>query len=588
MAFTRLPVEVISHVLGYCDAASTVRCAMTCKRLQAVVQSTEIQLNIMLDVCGMLDTGHGNLTMSERLDGLRSYEGAWRTLANSGLLEFRQEATRLARIDVRDGIVAMICDKVGANAVVVHRLPSMLRGISHRTWQWPCTTSVQRLLIYPMLDLALLASYNEQKTKMHFMPRKLSTGEPHPSAKANMVDVEIQFPYLLTTRYSLCGINIAFYSDALRMLQVVNWTTGAVVARLHETNECMLIGPHHILSCKLPDAHQPASIVIYRMDPDSPGSPVQHMSTLLLPDFAEEVLVLRPPGNFDTEARQQSWRNMRHDCTFFPAPRPEGRAVFLLAIGSWLENYELEVPALALLEYSVRARARPEGPLIVPWEDLSALGAAIRPAVSISTTSCTPSARRFMFRPPTWQAQRGPRFQCMSYGSLCVARARQDGVPEVTTAEDAARLVRIDDGNVFLQGNVEGQVSTFIDARRAPASLFVSKRGGIAGLPVPRLVAVRVPPSGPTDAASQITMDSFTEDGFVYILGDEDTRTGCGYLMHRRTICCTILHEVTVYDKTHVDMHSNTASGSSRDCEEGSLTRSREFMSSLRADPSTC
>jgi hypothetical protein len=128
----------------------------------------------MQGICGMKYTGASSISIPERLDRLRKMEKAWRTLSWTDTFEttarvrwplppgssfpYALEGNILAIISAPDGLL-------DPGSVIVHRLPSKLRGISHKTWMWNCPARASRIAIDPLRDLIVILTIEGGSSK---------------------------------------------------------------------------------------------------------------------------------------------------------------------------------------------------------------------------------------------------------------------------------------------------------------------------------------------------------------------------------------------------------------------------------------
>jgi hypothetical protein len=277
MLFCKLPPELLTRILYFCDAQSAIKCGMvrrslainqrtrksvlscnlqTCKRAHEAAQTSEVQYSILLDVCEMVDSG-SLMPIAERLGRLCSYERAWSTLSWTECLQVPLSSLPAISEHHRDGVLASLehVPRKGCFRVVCHRWSSLLRGVAYNTWAWTFLGPVNNssvLRIDPKNDLAVILSHfrtdsGEFQTRCvwrllcptkavsdHFCrsvyPCTLSSGGVHPlSSKSYIIfPNEIDFYGLIFQKLEGGRLIARNTSDAHGNIVIYSWLTGSV------------------------------------------------------------------------------------------------------------------------------------------------------------------------------------------------------------------------------------------------------------------------------------------------------------------------------------------------------------------------
>lgn len=129
-----------------------LRGTQTCRRLQDTIRgSSELQYIIMLSAFGMCDGASAHIPAEERLRKLGAHQSAWR----DG--KFTEAATMALSdsIEVSGNVIVSI-SRDTRRRLLVHQVPSPLRGIAAREWEVNLPFDVFHFLVDAAQDLLLV------------------------------------------------------------------------------------------------------------------------------------------------------------------------------------------------------------------------------------------------------------------------------------------------------------------------------------------------------------------------------------------------------------------------------------------------
>ncbi|KAI0055317.1 hypothetical protein BV25DRAFT_1921905 [Artomyces pyxidatus] len=388
-AFLLLPDDALLYVFGLLQYADLLALQITCSRIYTLIlNSAVLQYNIELAACGMIDGGT-TIDTQERLQRLRTYTLAWRTLgwADHNALTFVTEY--LSRYSNSGSVIGYhgTDSTHRRREIKMTQLPSKLRGVRERRADLDAFMYARDVLVDASQDLVVYTppGIPPLLNAGGYYFRSLSTGEPHGLA-CSPGSVEPGEPQVPRLRIALdiCGDYIlenVERESRVRQLSVWNWKTGAVEVYIPrgdmEINSGRFLDAHHLLFERARDPTSPRDrqgpaylqVIAWR----TPGAPLH---TFLFPEFMQD----RAHVSFELSPAQHSSRG---DGCFFPDPTNRlisARAIVATATAPRVRyrKFHVDIPTRTLLSYV--ADHPSEDSVIVPWDAWGPRGTRATPA----------------------------------------------------------------------------------------------------------------------------------------------------------------------------------------------------------------
>jgi hypothetical protein len=114
--------------------------------------TASLRYKIELAVAGMDNGPPSNLTVSKRLNFLREYQTAWKTLSWNRYQHIPEIETAWQCVG---GILAFL-SPFPSQSVIVNQLPSVIRGIEERNWTLDFPVAIDDFALDPAQDLLVV------------------------------------------------------------------------------------------------------------------------------------------------------------------------------------------------------------------------------------------------------------------------------------------------------------------------------------------------------------------------------------------------------------------------------------------------
>ncbi|KAG0703415.1 hypothetical protein DFH29DRAFT_917122 [Suillus ampliporus] len=202
-AFIHLPSELLVEILRHLDCRSILRCSSVCHELNKVIDSsTELQYHIELALDCMLDGPPSALTVSERLEYLRTLRRAW------ALFEWKKEVRVpmpgfCQAYELVGGVFAKtsssggIHNHSGSRSLISSWLPSS-SDPGHTLVRNDIGISARDFAIDPSQDLIALVKTDEDLATdsgyIEVYIRTISSNIQHPEASSPILRTLTSFP----------------------------------------------------------------------------------------------------------------------------------------------------------------------------------------------------------------------------------------------------------------------------------------------------------------------------------------------------------------------------------------------------------
>ncbi|KAG2144403.1 uncharacterized protein EDB93DRAFT_1207852 [Suillus bovinus] len=238
--FILLPSELLVEILRHVDGRSILRCSSVCRKLNSVIDSSaELQYRIELALDCMVDGPQSTVTISERLEQLRTLRRAWT------LFEWKKEVRvpmpgSCHAYELVGGIFAKTspsggpANQFGSQKFISSWLPSS-SGPGHTLVRKDIGISTRDFAIDPSQDLIALVQSDDNfvndssYTEVHI--RTISSNVKHPEAT---------FPILRTlTPFTMTSAFIQIVDDVIGMMfwmeiespriTIWNWKKGQIL-----------------------------------------------------------------------------------------------------------------------------------------------------------------------------------------------------------------------------------------------------------------------------------------------------------------------------------------------------------------------
>ncbi|KAI9461007.1 hypothetical protein BJY52DRAFT_245215 [Lactarius psammicola] len=232
MSWSALPVELTFRILGFLDPAELVNFRRINSFFKSLIDETAtLQYRIALFASGMVDGPPGDLTASERLELLRSYEASWKNI------EWNDHTTIPSPVGSLWELYGNVwAHSGGSDTIEFVQLPSRLRGIPMRQWTLRLDFALRDFGMDPSQDLLVtIENFRHVPNLCRIYLRALSTGERHPLAGSTaVVEHTLTVPEVILDRWSysirICGdyVGILFmelFGDRNELV-VWSWRTG--------------------------------------------------------------------------------------------------------------------------------------------------------------------------------------------------------------------------------------------------------------------------------------------------------------------------------------------------------------------------
>lgn len=235
--FSNLPPELILNVMDNLDFKTLIQCMQVSQFFHATIkESASFQYKLQLAVNGMEDGLGGPMVPAERLALLKRHQDAWDNLQYTSQLDVTMEMGSVWELS--GGVLAQ---GKGSRSLVVHQLPSDLRGIPDESWVLEdIGIPIRDFTMDPSQDLLVLVEDHIQGLGQvsRFHLRSLRTGKPHPFAPSTPFLSHEANVLPISYTLQLSGDHLAviiFPQDTLDLeLRVWNWKTGELQLALED------------------------------------------------------------------------------------------------------------------------------------------------------------------------------------------------------------------------------------------------------------------------------------------------------------------------------------------------------------------
>ncbi|KAI0038870.1 hypothetical protein FA95DRAFT_1128471 [Auriscalpium vulgare] len=197
MNLLQLPDELIVNFLRGLDVCSLLRCQAVCCSLKAMItNSVELQYIIVLAATGVRESPSAHLRWSlrERLAMAKEYDAAWRAGTWTALdiplasLSFVPPMIQYTRQSC--GVLAVV--GLHDRTIYVTRIPSVLRGVRHASWELALDDPIIDMQIDASQDLLVYACNSVgHGVNMTLRLASLTTGGQHPLAHDTSLELEL-------------------------------------------------------------------------------------------------------------------------------------------------------------------------------------------------------------------------------------------------------------------------------------------------------------------------------------------------------------------------------------------------------------
>ncbi|KAI0050846.1 hypothetical protein FA95DRAFT_491916 [Auriscalpium vulgare] len=199
MSLLQLPDELIVSVLRGLDVCSLLRCQAVCCRLQAMISdSVELQYLIVLAATGVCENPYAHLrwSLQERLAMAKEYDAAWRAGTWTALdIPLASVPHMIQYTHISCGVLAVV--GLHDRTIYVTRIPSVLRGVRHASWELALDDPIINMQIDASQDLLVYACNsvaNGANTTLRLA--SLTTGGQHPLAQDTSLELNPGFRIL--------------------------------------------------------------------------------------------------------------------------------------------------------------------------------------------------------------------------------------------------------------------------------------------------------------------------------------------------------------------------------------------------------
>ncbi|KAI0258417.1 hypothetical protein BC834DRAFT_1045882 [Gloeopeniophorella convolvens] len=275
-----LPAELWVKIIGYGDWRLIVACSQTCGKLNMVIRgSAALRYELELAASGMQCGEDSHIDAVTHLQRLQEHQKAWETLSwsessapevlNTINLPPIASGGLLARIKYNfiDG------NHLVSVALAVHRLPSKLRGVEEKHWDFILGFHSWQFDVDEVQDLAVI----QPNAGVNFHVLQLSTGDPHHLSETHGL---IEYPpraFYLDTLI-ICGDRFAALAQSYeeprtKSILIWNWKTGERFAdipypaqpSLDNLRSYEFLDEDHIVAAGLDKDYLTASLLIYEI-----------------------------------------------------------------------------------------------------------------------------------------------------------------------------------------------------------------------------------------------------------------------------------------------------------------------------------
>ncbi|EPQ55952.1 hypothetical protein GLOTRDRAFT_138664 [Gloeophyllum trabeum ATCC 11539] len=242
-----IAVELAILILEKLDLHTLVSCKRVCHRIKNIIdESVVLQYKIELAVAGMEDGPTSAISVSERLQRLKNYTEAWKTMSFSPEVE---TVTLTGNLWELCGGVLGLSDRAKPATLMFRKLPAIARGIEGKEWTIEDVGfPIRDFKMDPSQDLLVMIELPPEPPAGGFVPckihlRTLNGNKPHPSVSDSVMVTSIRTPHddSLCFTIKLCGDRLGIMLEYLRHedhrgdvdIMVYNWRTAASLFRIY-------------------------------------------------------------------------------------------------------------------------------------------------------------------------------------------------------------------------------------------------------------------------------------------------------------------------------------------------------------------
>ncbi|KAH9175662.1 hypothetical protein EDB89DRAFT_1945944 [Lactarius sanguifluus] len=233
-----LPNELIAKILSMLHNQDLFSCTRVCRRMVDIIEgSALLQYHLELGRSGMEDGSLSIMSIPERRERLRSYNDAWKHLRWSTCIEIDRCSHY---VDTSPGGILILVPRTRREGKLMFvRIPSILRGIPMRQWEFSFSFLPQEHALDPSEDILVVMECDhlpfnplvpyESEHRFHFL--SLTTGEPHPLAAISLLSESSHLMHSLDVAHFKLSIaqNYLAILHPKCELCVCNWKTGQIV-----------------------------------------------------------------------------------------------------------------------------------------------------------------------------------------------------------------------------------------------------------------------------------------------------------------------------------------------------------------------
>ncbi|KZV73506.1 hypothetical protein PENSPDRAFT_682797 [Peniophora sp. CONT] len=269
MLLTDLPFDVLEALCGILDARSAIACGRVCRKLHGIISSSlRVRYNISLAARGMVDGPNKSADLAERLRNLERYEHA---LLRSSWVELFSIKISMDTKNVCECQGYLLVFFPQTCQVHVWRLPSPLRGVELKAYQWKAADVVPTgpnnhgrlsIVMDPANDLVLFVQKTGSISEYQVHPYSLTSGGVHQTYGSHTQLYNLPpgaFPYIFDLRGRYFVAKCADIDTSV----LCDWVDEVILTWYEHTGLLLFLDDTHLLTSEWD--HTDGEMVVLRI-----------------------------------------------------------------------------------------------------------------------------------------------------------------------------------------------------------------------------------------------------------------------------------------------------------------------------------